>query len=323
MPGMDGFEVCQTLKSNPRTQDIPIIFVSALDSTSDKIRAFKMGGVDYITKPFQLDEVVVRVETHLSLRRLQRNLQQAYQRMERELAMAAQVQESFMPKLLPDLPGWQVAASLVPAKLTSGDFYDIIRLPGNRLGVLIADVVDKGVGAALFMAMSSTLLRTYINEQPDHPCQVFHEVNQRLLEYTAINQFVTVFLGIIDLETEEMIYSNAGHSPTVLLSPRQDRPAQVLSENGPPLGVLEEADWPERKVKLASKDVLAFYTDGIIEAENEMLQFYGIDRLVNRIQGNIQQTAEAICESILAGVQQFIGTESQSDDIALIVMKLE
>lgn len=321
MPGMDGYEVCQALKSSPRTRDIPVIFISALDAIPDKVRAFQCGGIDYITKPFQLDEVVVRVETHLALRRLQHNLQQANRRMERELAMAAQVQASFMPKQLPQLQGWQFAATLVPAKLTSGDFYDLIRLPGGRVGILIADVVDKGVGAALFMAMSSTLLRTYAAEQPDHPAQVFAEVNRRLLEYTGINQFVTVFLGILDPRTGEMAYSNAGHCPAALLSPRQEPPIRWLKNTGPPLGIIEEASWQEERLKLAQGDTLVLYTDGITEAQDEAGEFYRLERLETQVQAQGHRQAEGMRDGLLGHVQAFIGSASQSDDIALIVVK--
>ncbi len=135
MPEMDGFEVCQQLKANPKTADIPILFISALDDIQDKMRAFSAGGVDYITKPFQLEEVIARVETHLALRRLQRNLQDANQRMERELALAAQVQASFMQRILPEVPGWQLAVTLIPARTTSGDFYDVVLLPTGGLAI--------------------------------------------------------------------------------------------------------------------------------------------------------------------------------------------
>ena len=236
MPEMDGYEVCRQLKANPKTAGIPVLFISALDDIQDKMKAFSAGGVDYITKPFQLEEVIARVETHLALRRLQRNLQDANRRMQRQLALAAQVQSSFLPKDIPHIDGWELAVSLLPAQLTSGDFFDMLRLPGNSLGVLIADVVDKGVGAALFMAMSCALLRTYALEHPAQPAQVFQAVNQRLLEYTAAHQFVTVFFGVLQPESGLLTYSNAGHNPPLLVSPAHPGTTGQLTHSGLPWG---------------------------------------------------------------------------------------
>ena len=133
MPGMDGYEVCKRLKAEKRTSDIPIIFISALDETQDKVRAFALGGVDYVTKPFQYEEVLARVDTHLFLRRLQKELQEANGRMERELALAGRIQAGFLPDELPRVPGWQLSVTLKPARETSGDFYDLISLPNGML----------------------------------------------------------------------------------------------------------------------------------------------------------------------------------------------
>jgi DNA-binding response OmpR family regulator len=149
MPGMDGYEVCERLKADARTRDIPVIFISAIDAIQDKLRAFTIGGANYVTKPFQLEEVLARVQTHLALRKLQRQLQDANKRMKQELALAGQVQRSFLPHDLPRIPGWQLTATLKPVRETSGDFYDFIRLPNRRLGIVVADVCDKGAGAAL------------------------------------------------------------------------------------------------------------------------------------------------------------------------------
>lgn len=320
MPEMDGYEVCQKLKSSDKTQEVPVIFISALDEIQDKVKAFATGGVDYITKPFQVEEVVARVETHLAMRRLQKNLQEANRRMEREMALAARVQSSFMPKAIPRLPGWEIAVALAPAKTTSGDFYDVLRLPGERLGIVMADVMDKGVGAALFMAMSGTLLRTYTLEHPGEPERICHEVNQRILEYTEAKQFVTVFLGILDVQSGLLVYSNAGHNPPVLISGASASPPRLLGRTGPALGILEEARWQQASMQLAPGDVLVLYTDGITEAESDGGGTFELERLVETACGSVRQPAEAIRDAILERVHRFTGGAALADDVALMVI---
>lgn len=320
MPEMDGFEVCQQLKANPRTADVPILFISALDDIQDKMRAFSTGGVDYITKPFQLEEVIARVETHLALRRLQRNLQDANQRMERELALAAQVQASFMQRILPEVAGWQLAVTLIPARTTSGDFYDVVLLPNGGLSLLIADVVDKGVGAALYMAMSCALLRAYTGEHPNNPELACQAVNERLLEYATADQFVTVFLGILDPQSGTLVYSNAGHNPPILLRPNEpDRP-QLLRNTGLPLGVSEEGVWLAKSVQLAPGDVLVLYTDGVTDAESADGDFYDLSRLVETVSQNTRSAAAELRDAILDDLHNFTRGAAQSDDMAVMVL---
>jgi sigma-B regulation protein RsbU (phosphoserine phosphatase) len=321
MPGMDGYQVCQRMKELPQGRDIPILFISALDDVQEKMKAFAVGGLDYITKPFQLEEVVARVETHLSLRRLQRTLQEANQRMQRELVLAAQVQASMMRSRLPRLPGWQLAVKLIPAKLTCGDFYDVLYLPDGKVAILIADVVDKGVGAALYMSMSFTLLRTYVIEYPENPEQVFLAVNRRILEDIQTDQFVTVFLGVLDPQAGEMIYSNAGHNPPALLRANQDSGVELLARTGMALGVLEELTWEQRRILLAPGDVLVFYTDGVTDAESEGHDFYGLERLLQVVQGNFDRPAEALRDAVLDELSVFTQAAAQLDDIALMILK--
>jgi sigma-B regulation protein RsbU (phosphoserine phosphatase) len=322
MPEMDGYQVCERLKADARTRDVPIIFVSALDATQDKVSAFAAGGVDYVTKPFQNKEVLARVETHLALRRLQAQLQDANLKMERELALAGEVQASFLPRELPDLPGWQLSITLEPARETSGDFYDVHLLPDGRLGILVADVVGKGVGAALFMALSWILFRTYAARFPAQPELVLSAVNHRILEDTNAKQFVTVFYGILDLTTGRLVYSNAGHCPPYLVSAQESEDAQRLVRTGLPLGIFTDKRWEQRTVHLDPGDVLVLYTDGITEAESEREIFYGEERLLESVRANLGRPAREIQETIMADLRRFVGDapDVQPDDIALAVV---
>lgn len=323
MPEMDGYEVCAQLKESPSTSDIPVLFISALDEIQDKMKAFSAGGLDYITKPFQLEEVVARVETHLSLRRLQRNLIEANQRMQRELMLAAQVQASMMRKHFPELSGWQFAGRLIPAKLTCGDYFDLLRLPDGKIGILIADVVDKGVGAALYMSMSCTLLRTYILDIPANPEQVFSIVNRRIQEDSDSDQFVTVFLGILDPQTGDLIYSNGGHNPPLLIQTSKTKSISLLTNTGPALGILEDIHWTQKHIRLAPGDVMVLYTDGITDAENEQQAFYGLDRFIQIALNNCTLVAPMLLDALIDDLHQFTGDAAQFDDIALLILQRE
>ena len=331
MPEMNGFEVCERLKADKDSRDIPIIFISALDETADKVKAFTIGGVDYITKPFQLEEVLARVETHLTLRRLQKQLQDANKRFEQELALAGEIQASFLPSELPEIPGWQLTATLEPARETSGDFYDVISLPNGRLGILVADVTDKGTGAALYMALSRTLIRTYALEYDTQPELAFGAAHRRILEDTNTNQFVTVFYGVLDPATGTLTYCNAGHNPPYLFcaaSPRRGGSAQngteiqELDNTGLPLGLrmFKDMTWERRQVQLTPGDVLVLYSDGITEAQDLREDFFEEERLIEVAQANLGHSAGDMQEAIITQVHEFMGDAPQSDDITLMVL---
>jgi phosphoserine phosphatase RsbU/P len=329
MPGMDGYEVCERLKADAQTRDIPIIFISALDATEDKVKAFAIGGVDYVTKPFQIEEVLARVQTHLALRRLQKQLQDANRRMERELALAGQVQTSFLPRALPEIPGWQLAVALNPARETSGDFYDVNLLPNGCLGLLVADVVGKGVGAALFMALSWSLIRTYAAEYPMQPEAVLGAVNHSILKETSAHQFVTVFYGILDPVTGTLIYCNAGHCLPYLFRTQSRAEVQKLEPTGTALGIFEDRPWVQGVVQLAPGDTLVLYTDGVTEARKGPSMFFGDERLLQAVRSGLASpepggpSPQKVVDAVLAEVGQFVGGAPQSDDIALLVLVRE
>ena len=320
MPEMDGYQVCERLKADAPTCDIPIIFISALDAIQDKVKAFAVGGVDYVTKPLQVEEVLARVETHLALRRTQKQLQDANRKMAHELALAGEVQASFLPHDLPDIPGWQLSATLRPARETSGDFYDLISLPNGRLGILVADVSDKGAGAALYMALSWPLIRTYAMEYPLQPESVLSAVNHRIINETYTYNFVTVFYGILDPDTGTLVYCNAGHWPPVLIRTQDGGSVQRLLRTGIPLGLFADGNFEQGIVQLDPGNVLALYTDGITEAQNAQGEFLGEDRLLESVKTRLGSPVGEIQDTILADVERFAGDAPQSDDIALIIL---
>jgi serine phosphatase RsbU (regulator of sigma subunit) len=320
MPGMNGYEVCEKLKADPLTRNIPVIFISALDEIQDKVQAFAVGGVDYITKPFQFKEVLARAETHLSLRRLEKQLREANSKMEQELALAGKVQSSFLPGDLPAPAGWQMAATLNPARQTSGDFYDLISLPDGRLGLVVADVVDKGVGAALFMTLSWILIRSYAVEYPAEPQRVLRAVNDRILAEIDTGQFVTVFYGILDLASGALTYCNAGHPPPYLYSALQGNVAEPLSRTGMALGVTDAERWEGAIARFNPGDALVLYSDGVTDADNREGVPFGRERLETRVGASLGRPASEILDGLLAAVQEHAAEAVQSDDVTLMVV---
>jgi sigma-B regulation protein RsbU (phosphoserine phosphatase) len=324
MPGVNGFDVCQQLKSDELTHEIPVIFISALDDIQDKVRGFKAGGVDYITKPFQLEEVLARTETHLAMRTLQRQLQEANRKMATELTLAGQMQANFMPKRLPTPPGWQLSAGLKPARETSGDFFDVFHLPDGKLAILIADVVDKGVGAALFMAYTWSLIRTFADERPSNPSWVYNQVNRRILADTGSDQFVTIFYAVLEPASGKLVYCNAGHLPPLLFRSGSKVPERRLVRTGIPLGVYDDQAWGTESLRMTSGDLLVMYTDGTVDAINSQEQNFGDKRLVEAIGAALAQEAVAppqVQEVILKAIQDFTGDAQQFDDMALVLLQ--
>ena len=241
-------------------------------------------------------------------------------RINQELDLAWQIQSGFLPLELPAIPGWQLAATLKPSRETSGDFYDLIPLPSGRLGILVADVADKGMGAALFMVLSRTLIHTYTVQYPAQPELVFSTTNRRILADTDTIQFVTVFYGILDPAAGTLTYCNAGHVPPYLLSAQGGDAVQTLRRTGPLLGIFEDATWEQKTVQFAPGDALVLYTDGITDAEDRKGVFFGQERLLEVVEANRGRSAQDVQAPLLAEVHKFVGDAPQFDDIALMVV---
>jgi serine phosphatase RsbU (regulator of sigma subunit) len=242
----------------------------------------------------------------------------------RELIMAGKIQEDILPEKAPSIPGWDISARLKPARETSGDFYDFIPLSERKWGIVLADVTDKGMGAALFMALSSTLIRTYAMRFPTLPGLALNAVSERLLTDTRGGMFVTAMFGILEPHSGRFIYANAGHPPGYLISNQRGKTdIQELRPTGMALGVSETAEWKQKIVKLAPGDYLVLYTDGITEAQNHAGIFYGEERLLDVVLSKLGRSSREIHDALIEEVNRFEGYVLQQDDIALIVIHRE
>ncbi len=237
-----------------------------------------------------------------------------------ELEFASEIQASFLPDKIPIMPGWELAVTILPAREMAGDFFDFIPLENGNLGILIADVTDKGVGPALYMALSRTLIRTYAIEYEFDPDTVFFAANGRILKDARARLFVTAFFGVLDQQTGILTYSNAGHNPPYLLRANSGE-VEPLHATGMPIGIEEDAFWDQEQIQLEPGDMLLLYTDGIPDAVNKDGAFFDETQMVEAAMANFDAPAHEIQAAIIDLVFQFAGEVPQIDDITLMVLK--
>ncbi len=248
-------------------------------------------------------------------------VQRSEELLTRELVMAGRIQEDILPEEPPVMRGWDIAARLEPARETSGDFYDFIPLPNNKWGMVVADVSDKGMGAALFMALSSTLFRTYASRFPTLPGLTMNVVNERILSDTRGNMFVTAFFGVLEPHTGRLNFSNAGHPPAYLISTQRSKdPIHELRPTGMALGVSEQANWKQKLVRMNPGDILVIYTDGVTEAQDQHGDYFQ-ELLLDVILSKSHASAADIVDHLLTEVHRFVGKTPRQDDIALLVIR--
>jgi sigma-B regulation protein RsbU (phosphoserine phosphatase) len=212
------------------------------------------------------------------------------------------------------------------ARQTSGDFYDFIPLDEGLIGIVMADVSDKGTGAALYMALSRTLIRTYAMESGAQPGVALTRANERIRADTESDQFVTLIYGVLDPVKGTLTYANAGHNPGYLLRDggnAGDSQVVSLTKTGIPLGMFEGMEWQQAQVQIQPGDVLLLYTDGVTEAQNAADEEYGDDRLISIAQQNKGRSASEIQEAIIISIDEFVGQAPQFDDITLMVVSRE
>lgn len=243
------------------------------------------------------------------------------ERMHKELEIARGIQQSILPESPPLVEGIDLAALNIPAQEIGGDFYDFIPLSKDRWGLVIADVSGKGIPAALFMALSRTLIRASTASNPA-ALEAINQANRMICEDSKTAMFVTLFYAILDAKSRTLTYVNAGHNPPVLFQSESSRVA-MLKAHGIALGVVDDAGLESSEMELKSGDVLMLYTDGVTEAMNENNEEFGLERAVNLIRDSRMLSAQEMAKMIKDEVMAFSGALPQYDDITLMIVKAE
>jgi len=240
-------------------------------------------------------------------------------RMERELQMAREVQASLLPREMPQIPGWEFAARWQPAREVAGDYYDFIPLDEDHLGLVIADVSDKGMAAALFMALTRSMVRASVGRAPS-PADGIAHANRLISADATSGMFVTLFYALLKSSAGEMTYVNAGHNPPLLYLADEDRLTE-LTRTGMALGVLADAQLEERKLHLSRGDFVLLYTDGVTDATDARLQDFGTERLQRVALDHRHESAVEIMAALEQAIDEFTGSAAPFDDLAIVVVK--
>jgi len=241
------------------------------------------------------------------------------ERLERELQVAADIQLSILPDVLPDTEEYSFGARILPARQVGGDFYDVFVLKDDRLGVLIGDVADKGVPSALFMARAHALIMAEADIGVT-PAEVMNLVNTHITRLQKSTQFVTVLYGILDLKTREFSYARAGHEPPLIM--HADGSVERMPHSpGMAIGLWEPVTLDEKTVKLVSGDTLILYTDGMTDCRDPKGEAFGLERIQKTLSELSKQNAQQICNTLLETLQNYQDGSKQDDDVTLVAVK--
>ena len=240
-------------------------------------------------------------------------------RMEHELQMAYRVQSSLIPQDMPKIPGWEFAACWQPARQVSGDFYDFISDSNRRMKFIIADVTDKGMPAALFMAMTRTIVRASCDELESLAAGITR-ANQLICSDSALSMPVTLFACKVNLDTGQLIYVNAGQNPPIYYKSEEGKFIN-LTRTGMFMGFEENAEFQQESIHLKPGDIVVCYTDGVIDAVNKQWEAFDIDRFMAVIEENVCASAKELLEAIEEAVCNFIADVLPYDDLTVLIIK--
>jgi len=339
MPGIDGFGACRRLKAEPTTADVPVIFITAKDETQSIIDGFKVGGVDYITKPFRHEEVRARVRTHLTIKQLRDGLQHANDELEKaysqleadnerkteELQTARVIQQGFLPDKAPEVSFLEIAPFQQPATEVSGDYYDFFPDGDDKLLVAIGDATGHGVGPSLMVSATKMALRTV-----DDP-SLEKRIGQINTHLKAINRShrLNMALTLVELSHDETsgaisVQAAGGGMPPLIIRRSDGRVEEIMVE-GLPLGALDGEKYGLTEFRLEKEDVLILMSDGLPERLNHKGEMYGDTRLVTAIQNasRMSQNASEIVDALVKFGDDWSNGTPQNDDVTLVVLKVK
>ena len=325
MPEMDGLTLLAKV-NEMRNPALRVIMVSAYGDMKNIRQAMNNGAFDFATKPIDMDDLSLTIEKAIEQIKFVHESQEAHTQLEslkKDLSTARDIQQYILPQVFPPFPEdcdkLDIFASMEAAKDIGGDFYDFFRLDDDCIALTIADVCGKGIPAALFMAVSRTMIRSK-GVQGVNPGECLTESNRLLASYSVDCMFVTVFYAIYNTKTGHVTYCNAGHNPPHLL--RANGTTEELPKpKNTIVGAFDGIEYQDDTLQLEHGDTLVMFTDGVTEAMNPKFEEFGNERLDNILGGLSASSCQQIVETVKAGIKDFVEGAEQSDDITILVLK--
>jgi sigma-B regulation protein RsbU (phosphoserine phosphatase) len=339
MPAKDGYQVYAELRQEPHTMDVPVIFLSSLSDSADKIKGLELGAVDYVTKPFDAGEVLARVRTQLKIRRLTRDLMTANQelrnkqaRLDEDLQAAARIQRSLIPPGPPRIAGVRVAWRFTPCERIGGDIFNLYPLDNRHLALYVVDVSGHGVPAAMVtvsLSQSMSPQAGYLVQRGSPPgasaavrppAQVLSMLDG---EYPIerFDRYFTMCYAVLDCIDGGLRYSVAGHPPPVLV--RADGSLEVLRAGGTIIGIGAPIPFEEEELTLGAGDWLFLHTDGVVECAGANGELFGDARLQRTLLASHGESLETACDRVMNSLQRFREGRPLQDDVTLLAIEFE
>ena len=325
MPEMDGLTLLAKI-NEMRNPALKVIMVSAYGDMGNIRQAMNNGAFDFATKPIDLDDLSLTIEKAIEQINYVHQMQREHSQLESlkgDLAIACEIQQAILPRRFPPFPEavglLDIAALMTPAKDVGGDFYDFFSIDDDHIGFLIADVSGKGIPAAIFMAVSRTLIRA-TGIRGGNPADCITYSNRLLATESVDCMFVTVFYAILNIRTGEVVYCNAGHNPPYMVKRSGEVVALPMSQD-PMVGAIEGIEFHSQQLQLEKGDALVLFTDGVTEAMNSQNEEFGEERLEDKLRDVAFNDCQKIVDVIRDDVSDFAGEAEQSDDITILALR--
>lgn len=314
--GSIGGEEGLRLVSQIRSADslLPVVVMTAWSSVDLAVEAMRRGASDFIQKPWDNGELLQKLQSQISLARQQQRAQRLH---DEELRDARAIQDELLPKRLPEVGGYDIAAMTQPLKFVGGDYYNVVGTSGRETAFCIADVAGKGMPAALLMSSLHAALKPLISQRLA-PAELCDRLNRIMCEVTPVGKFCSFFYGVLDNVEHRLRYCNAGHNPPLAI--RGDGTWYELNAAGAVLGQFPHWVYEQAEIELSRGDSLLLFTDGLVEASNAQEEPFGEDKLSRIAQENPGCSAQELMQLLIRGAAQHCDGRFQ-DDASLIVLR--